>query len=310
MSYILLLEALRHYWWEASCTNQVSFRSAFLPTRLPSGKMHKAHLHVFFGSFLCLGPSAQNDASNNWYSKYEGHRSCACKDTFSHKIDGQHVDFVFQVFPWDTSRKIIQEVQDRACKKTGSAENDSCTPANFPHRIIFTAMVTEVECGPNPERKDDQVVRHAKHIASYTKECRTGIGYSLGLDLDGTPWKNHPGYLCCHKALDYFRRIYSSPRGFQAKRKDAVIDSISTHAMCPITVVMRQYFITRPEKNMLDQPVTSYRKFSKPKSDQYSTDYQFCATSLHIGTGKINSRCRRLRKIADKTYGSHSVVVT
>ena len=67
-------------------------------------KIHKAQVHVCTDSVLCLGAIAQNQASRRWNVRYEGRRS---HKEVSHKLDGQHVDFVFNVLPRGTSHEVM-----------------------------------------------------------------------------------------------------------------------------------------------------------------------------------------------------------
>ena len=97
--------------------------------------------------------------------RWSANRSYAQQEV-SREVDGQYADFFLYVFPGGTSHNVTQEVQ-RVVYTTTTAEGDSCTPGNFPLRLIIMCMMTETECGPNPHGTDDEVMRHAKQIASH-----------------------------------------------------------------------------------------------------------------------------------------------
>ena len=60
----------------------------------------------------------------------------------------------------------------------------------------------------------------------------------------------------------------------------------------PVPVDFGQYFITRPEMKMLDEPVSSCREFSKPKSDQDSSFCGLFAKQLRIWTPNLKHRLK------------------
>ena len=133
-------------------------------------KMHKAQVHMFTGSFWCLGPNAQNGASEKWNTECQGHHSCSgAYKEMSHMIHGRHVDFVFHDMPGSTSHNTVSGSVGRG-RKYYDCRGRHPQPRNFSlTESLFMAMMSEIKCDPTHHRNDDEVKCHPRQTASYAE---------------------------------------------------------------------------------------------------------------------------------------------
>ena len=95
-----------------------------------------AKVYVFSDSVLCLGKVNQNPTSNtvweeqlSWFKDSAEHRTL---DT----IDGEPMEFEWNIFPEFTTLQLVDEVQ--------KFRNKMGDPAQFQGRIIFMSMFNDI----------------------------------------------------------------------------------------------------------------------------------------------------------------------
>ena len=120
--------------WESSPWKQLSLVNDEEVISLSHAKVY-----VFSDSVLCLGKVNQNPTSNtawerqlNWFKDSSQHRTL---DT----IDGEPMEFEWNIFPGFTTLQLVQEVQ--------KFMNKRCEPEQFQGRIIFMSMFNDIFWG-------------------------------------------------------------------------------------------------------------------------------------------------------------------
>ena len=91
------------------------------------------------------------------------------------KIDGEPVEFEWNIFPGFTTLQLSQEVKHLLL---GKGE----TPENFTGRIIFMSMFNEISCGSKDNKKECE--SKARLVSLYAKRFGTGHWSFLGPCLE------------------------------------------------------------------------------------------------------------------------------
>ena len=93
-------------------------------------KWAKAKVHVYSNSVLCLGKMQEHlEANARWQAQLPYFRhSKGYKELLG--IDGEPIEFEWNIFPGHTTLQILEEIQDRMAVRQTS-------PEDFEDRIIF-----------------------------------------------------------------------------------------------------------------------------------------------------------------------------
>ena len=95
-----------------------------------------AKVYVFSDSVVCLGKRNQNPTSNSaWEEKLSWFKSSSQYRTLD-TIDGEPMEFEWNIFPGFTTLKVVDEVQ--------KFRNKMGDPAQFQGRIIFMSMNNDI----------------------------------------------------------------------------------------------------------------------------------------------------------------------
>ena len=114
--------------WEDSSWKQLSMVSDEEVISLSHAKVY-----VFSGSVLCLGKMYQNPESNTvWEEKLSWFKSSSQYRTLD-TIDGEPMEFVWNIFPGCTTLQLCNKVQEFTSKMSDQ-------PEEFERRIIFMSM--------------------------------------------------------------------------------------------------------------------------------------------------------------------------
>ena len=117
--------------WESSPWKQL-----FLVNDEEVISLSHAKVHVFSDSVLCLGKMNQNPISNTvWERQLEWFNDLLQYRTFD-TIDGEPMEFEWDIFPGFTTMELVREVQ-KFMSKMGE-------PEHFQGRIIFMSMFNDI----------------------------------------------------------------------------------------------------------------------------------------------------------------------
>ena len=162
--------------WESSPRKQLSLVSDEEVISLSHAKVH-----VFSDYVLCLGKMNQSPTSNNVWEQQLGWFKDSPQYRNVDTIDGEPMEFEWNIFPWFTTLQLVREVQE-FMNKMGD-------PSQFKGQIIFMSMFNDItwrikdneqECIANPT-----LVFICKKISSRTlvipgsekKWCSTSIDH-------------------------------------------------------------------------------------------------------------------------------------
>ena len=133
-----------------------------------------AQVYVFSDSVLCLGKVNQNPASSTgcedqlgWFKDSPQYRTL---DT----IDGEPMEFEWNIFPGFTTLQLVQEVQ-QFMNKMGE-------PEQFQGRIIFMSMFNDIiwEITDN----EQECIANATLVSVFAKRFPAGRWSFLGLESE------------------------------------------------------------------------------------------------------------------------------
>ena len=106
-----------------------------------------AKVYVFSDSVLCLGKVHQNPQSNNfredkltWFKSSPQYRTLDA-------IDGEPMEFEWNIFPGFTTLQLSQEVQELFLRLSETQEK-------FSGRIIFMSMFNDISWGSKDNKKE------------------------------------------------------------------------------------------------------------------------------------------------------------
>ena len=131
-----------------------------------------AKVYVFSDSVLCLGKIGNNPVESwkkqiQWYSDND-------YSSELNRIDGQPMEFEWEIFPGFTAAGTLNEIQQMMGKL-------QCEPENFTGRIIFMSMFNDIVW--NAKGNDELCVNNSKTIKEYAEILFAVIGLSWSLDL-------------------------------------------------------------------------------------------------------------------------------
>ena len=95
-----------------------------------------AKVYVFSDSVLCLGKVYQNPLSNTPWERHLDWFKDSSQDRTLDTIDGEPMEFEWNIFPQFTTLQLVQEVQ-KFMNKMGE-------PEQFQGRIIFISMFNDI----------------------------------------------------------------------------------------------------------------------------------------------------------------------
>ena len=147
-------------------------------------KVHKADVHVFSDSVLCLGKQAMNmpeiKFTERWKEHLEQYRESA------RMIDGDKVQFVFHTSLGRKTNEIVREI-DEWIRQGQGEYGHRVTPETCPHRVIFMGMMTEVPISPQgPKEGNAQFLQDAEINAAYFGKFEPGYFMYIGSGSEGT----------------------------------------------------------------------------------------------------------------------------
>ena len=98
----------------------------------------KAKVHVYSDSVSCLGKKSEHsEANQRWKNQVEEYRqSNSYRELLG--IDGEPIEFEWNVFPRRTSLEILQKIQK-------DLQDRSIDPGHFEDRIIFMSMFNDID---------------------------------------------------------------------------------------------------------------------------------------------------------------------
>ena len=106
-----------------------------------------AKVHVFSDSVLCLGKMSENPQSITvWEDKLTWFKSSS-QDRTLDTIDGEPMEFEWNIFPGLTTLQLCYKVQ-------GFLSKMSKQPEDFTRRIIFMSMHTDISCGSKDNEQE------------------------------------------------------------------------------------------------------------------------------------------------------------
>ena len=104
-------------------------------------------VYVFSDSVLCLGKMNENPESNSaWEDKLTWIKSSPEYRALD-RIDGEPMEFEWNIFPGFTALQLCHKVQEFLSKK-------SVTPEEFKGRIIFMSMFNDISWGSKDNKKE------------------------------------------------------------------------------------------------------------------------------------------------------------
>ena len=132
--------------------------------------LQRTEVYVFSDSVLCLGKIHENPYQTLHGNKdWNGSKHLRNTETFD-TIDGEPMDFEWNVFPGFTTLQLSQEVKDLLLRLNE-------TPENFTGRVIFMSMFNDNSCGSQGNEKE--CLANAKLVYLYARRFakRTLVTY-------------------------------------------------------------------------------------------------------------------------------------
>ena len=133
--------------------------------------LQRTKVYVFSDSALCLGKIHENSQSNDaweqklgWFKTFPKHRNFD-------RIDGEPMDFEWNIFPRFNTLQLNDEVK---CLLLKLGE----TPENFTGRIIFMSMFNNISCGSRDNEKE--CMSNANLVSLYAKRFPKGQWSFIG----------------------------------------------------------------------------------------------------------------------------------
>ena len=131
-----------------------------------------AKVYVFSDSVLCLGKVNQNTTSNAvWEEKLSWFKDSPQYRTLD-TIDGEPMEFEWNIFPGFTTLQLISKVQEFKTK-VGD-------PSQLQGRIFFMSMFNDIVWGS--EDNERECSANATLVSFLRKTSQQDVGYSSDLD--------------------------------------------------------------------------------------------------------------------------------
>ena len=148
--------------------------------------LQRTKVYVFSDSELYLGKVQENRQSNDaWEQRLGWFKSSPEYRNFD-RIDGEPMDFEWNIFPGYTTLQLSDEVK---CLLLKLGE----TPENFTGRIIFMSVFNDISCGSRDNVSNGNLV--SLYAKRFGKGQRTFIGlgsekkwYSISEDSPQGEW--------------------------------------------------------------------------------------------------------------------------
>ena len=122
-------------------------------------------VYVFSDSVLCLGKMNENPQSNiAWEDRLTWFKSSS-EDRALDRIDGEPMEFEWNIFPGFTTLQLCQKVQELLSRL-------SVTPEKFTGRIIFMSMFNDISWGSSDNKKECE--SNAQLVSLYAKRFGAG----------------------------------------------------------------------------------------------------------------------------------------
>ena len=133
--------------------------------------LQRTKVYVFSDSVLCLGKILENPESNDAWEDRLGWLKSSQKYRSFDRIDGEPMDFEWNIFPGFNTLQLSEEV------KRVQLRLDE-TPENFTGRIIFMSMFNDISCGSRDNEKECE--SNAKLVSLYAKRFGKGQWSFIG----------------------------------------------------------------------------------------------------------------------------------
>ena len=129
------------------------------------------NIYVFSDSVLCFGKMNENPQSNYaWEDRLTWFKSSPEFRALD-KIDGEPMEFKWNIFPGFTTLQLVREVQELLSRL-------SVQPENFTGRIIFMSMFNDISWGSEGNEKECE--SSAQIVSLYAKRFSPGQWSFLG----------------------------------------------------------------------------------------------------------------------------------
>ena len=102
--------------------------------------LQRTKVHVFSDSVLCLGKMFENRQSNEAWEQRLGWLKSSSKYRNFHRIDGEPMEFEWNIFAGFTTLQLSEEVKRLLLRLDE-------TPENFTRRILYMSMFNDNSCG-------------------------------------------------------------------------------------------------------------------------------------------------------------------
>ena len=150
--------------------------------------LQRTKVYVLSDSVLCLGKIHENPQSNTaWEQRSEWFRSTP-EDRTLDRIDGEPMEFEWNIFPGFNTLQLSQEVQELLLRLKE-------TPENFTGRIIFMSMFNDISWGSKDNEKECE--SNAQLVSLFAR--RFGAG--------------HWSFLCPGSEKKWYSISEDSPQG-------------------------------------------------------------------------------------------------
>ena len=133
--------------------------------------LQRTKVYVFSDSVLCFGKILENTQSNDAWEHRLGRLKSSSKYRNFDRIDGEPVDFEWDIFPGFNTLQLSDEVKRLLLRFDE-------TPENFTGRIIFMSMFNDISCGSKDNEKE--CLANAKLVSLYARRFGKGQWSFIG----------------------------------------------------------------------------------------------------------------------------------
>ena len=132
--------------------------------------LQRTKVYVFSDSVLCLDKIHENPRANTPWKDWRGSKSSP-ENRNLHRIDGEPIDFEWNIFPGFNTLQFSQEVKSLLLR-LGE------TPENFTGRNIFMSMFNDISWGSKDNKKECE--SNAQLVSLFAKRFGAGQWSFLG----------------------------------------------------------------------------------------------------------------------------------
>ena len=122
--------------------------------------LQRTKVYVFSDSVLCLGKIFENPQSNDAWEQRWGWLKSSSKYRNFDRIDGEPMEFEWNIFPGFNTLQLSEEVKRLLLKLDE-------TPENFTGRIILMSMFNDISCGSKDNEKE--CLANTKLVSLYAR---------------------------------------------------------------------------------------------------------------------------------------------